>query len=216
MSGRLGLRRKKRRKPAKIMTVILDYLGSRPLAHEDSTEDYLFWSYVNFIPYQGVDPSLGCLPYLHCSLTKILLWIPTHQPLTPILVQLNPLLQGPRTRSHHMIPQGDGSIQDVLAILFQDHQVKLLWRISLNLLLMRPTEISPWIILLNIDLYFPIKSSHATCLPAVGYLCERGPRRLACLATTVHLNTHQYLFCNYRKDLMGWMVKQMNRRWLNI
>ena len=45
--------------------VILDYLGSRLLAHdEDSTGDYLFWSDVNLIPYKGVDPSLGSLPHL--------------------------------------------------------------------------------------------------------------------------------------------------------
>jgi len=53
----------------------------------------------------------------------------THQPLLPILTRLDPLLQSPRPRGHHVIPQSDGGIQD---ILLQDHQVELLGRIGLK------------------------------------------------------------------------------------
>jgi len=60
----------------------------------------------------------------------LLLNIPhTRQPLLPVLTRLNPLLQGPRPRGHHMIPQSDGGIQD---ILLQDCQVKLLRRVGLK------------------------------------------------------------------------------------
>jgi len=95
---------------------------------EDSTEDYLFWGDVD-IPYKRVDPSLGSL--LHLSYQPLLLLdIPhTRQPLLPIPTRLDPLLQSSRPRGHHVIPQSDGGIQDVL---LQDRQVELLRRISLK------------------------------------------------------------------------------------
>ena len=69
---------------------------------EDSTEDYLFWSNVN-VPYKGVDPSLGSLLRLSYQPLFLLDVVHTRQLLLPILTRLDPLLQGPRPRGHHMI-----------------------------------------------------------------------------------------------------------------
>jgi len=84
-----------------------------------------FWP----MPYKGVDPSLGSLLRLSHQPLFLLDILHTRQPLFLIPTQLNPLLQSPRPRGHHVIPQGDGGIQDVL---LQDCQVKLLRRIGLK------------------------------------------------------------------------------------